>query len=357
MLLTGIVNFINKQIKATQDQQLISVLQTVRRMLEESDDGRNIAQLQRAILYLHKIPIKSMGFFSSALGDILKEEERSTFDVDKASQEHKKNLPLVPESALSDEARRVLGSLTMALMRHYKPLAWSYAYPLGQDGQVMNDPIGEWQAQCMVVSESRDKAYRDFKRDITLSGEKSTSDAEVTKKIETLVAGAISYPEGDKEKLIQWLQHNGSQENNRFLDLLIASGHFSSLEQGGATLYKVKNIKQNWLVEHGKICFDYDIIINSISFEKNYERTFLYAVSDGKISITDDPEKVKKEITVREGQLPPYLMRVTAKMELAVDESGKIKPSIVALNVLNFSEKLLSPERLDQQVPRPSGRI
>lgn len=361
-LLTGILRYIDKNERESSDSNFRKILGRTKELLLESDDGRNQEKMQQALLFLQHIPVKT-GLFSDPepLAMRLLKKDFRVLPIKEVppqvTQMVKQELPGL--KAVSQTENEALGSLYISMMRHYKPLVWSYTYPLDETGQVMDNAIGEWQKQRIKLG-SEKGAYPDFKRDTSFEGKAKAKEEEIAPTIESFVSKASHYNDEEKKVLVAWLKSNGGQHNNRFLDLMLMQGQFS---ESALALMKAKGLEQDWRIENGKIYLHLDIIVNQL-FSPDKQQA-IYASQDGTIGETTDLEKMQKEATTPEGQLPLFLLRMRATIELDIDKEKNVIPKIVLLQVDNYAKQLLSPKRLIQEkrfiqeesqvsAPRPS---
>ena len=373
MLLDKIFAYIAEQKSATSDTRLQGVLDTIQHLLLESADGQRPEHLKQALLYIQRVPIKG-GFLAAdeSMGEHLKGAgSLYVRDLDQSKT------PVSP--VLSQAARKILGVLHASIMLHYKQIKWSYSFPLDDTGQVMNDAIGEWQADRTILPRdtSENKAYRDFTRPgLTIGGvaiRPGENEGDITRRLDSLVSQS-AYSADEKEKIKIWLKNNGGQDTNRFFDAMLLKGYYSEAERR-MNLERNITLKQDWQVEKGKIYFNFDILARSFFFpgkllteesgEKasaeasHKKRSYIY-VKDGNILGEDDPEEALAKIEYDPTKIPDFVMRLTAKIELEVDKNtGKVTPRIVSLDNVSYTRGLLSPERLykaeKKEAPKPSA--
>jgi hypothetical protein len=354
-LLSGILRFIDKKEKDSTDPNFQKILGRAKELLLESDDGRDQEKMQHALLFLQHIEVKT-GWLSEPepLAIRLLHKKLRVLSVTEVPSQIKQAVKSEVDKLkpVSQKENEILGSVYNAAIRYYKPLVWSYTYPLDETGQVMNNAVGEWQKDRIELGANQD-AYRDFTRDTSIEGKVKAKPDEVGTRIESFVGKATHYNDEQKKALVAWLKNNGGQHNNRFLDLMMMQGHFS--ENGALALTKSKGLEQDWRIENGKIYLHFDIIVNQLWVPDKLKA--IYASQDGTIGETADLDKLEKEALIPEGQLPPFLLRTRATIELDINKEGKVIPKIVLLQVDNYAKQLLSPERLEQEkfsAPRPS---
>ena len=319
-------------------------------------DEINIAKLYEAIHYIETMKIRTPPSFFSW------QNEKLMTMADKMVQKGEYILPVHERaqkaiSVISSagpvpvKAEKHFGAIHHALVelvseryqflkneeKHEKvkkaSLSWSYNYPLDDElGEVMNQSIGEWQAHHTPMRAEPTKAYKDFKRDICIRGITAATDTEVDDLLDYLVKGS-SYSLEEQKAIKRWLQSNGGQDMNRFLDLLLMSGEFTP---NPSSLVNTESLEQGWSIEKGKVVFSYESVIYSI----NMDGDVMVDNGKGQLVIEENPETIKNKSG--NYSVPP-LMRVKSKIELNINE-GVVTPSITALNVQSYNSALLNPE-------------
>ncbi|WP_133137349.1 hypothetical protein [Legionella rowbothamii] len=322
----------------------------------DSSNEINIAKLYEAIHYIETIKIRTQSSFFSrssttvmSMADKMVEKGECILPIHERAQKAIIGTP--SPGPVPAKAEKYFGAVHHALVdllsARYQflkneekqekikkaPLKWNYNYPLDDElGEVMNQSIGEWQAHHSLMKSDPTKAYTDFKRDIYIRGITAKTDQEVDDLLEYLVKSS-SYSLEDQKVIKQWLQSNGGQEMNRFLDLLLVSGEFTPYP---AALVNTASLEQGWSIENGNVVFSYEAVIYSINMEGDIR------VNNGKgqLVIEDNPENIKGKSG--NYSVPP-LMKIKSKIELNINE-GVVTPSITALNVESYNSVLLNPE-------------
>ncbi|WP_428411510.1 hypothetical protein [Legionella sp.] len=321
-----------------------------------NSDEINIAKLYEAIHYIETIEIRTKPSF------FFQQKAKATTMADKMVQKGECILPVHERSQKAISVTTSVGSVPVKAEKHFgavhhalvelvssryqflkneeknvkvkkAPLSWNYNYPLDEElGEVMNQSIGEWQARQTLMKSDPTNAYSDFKRNIYVRGITATTDKEADDLLEYLVQGS-SYSLEQQKVIKQWLQSNGGQDMNRFLDLLLMGGEFTP---NPSSLVNVETIEQGWSIENGKIVFSYESVIYSMNMDGDVR------VSNGKgrLVIEENLENIKDKSG--NYSVPP-LMRVKSKIELNISE-GVVTPSITALNVQSYNSVLLNPE-------------
>jgi hypothetical protein len=336
------------------NMHLFSVKYTLQQSLMH-DGTINIAKIHTALKYIETIPIteRPAGFFGTrgarTMGEILAEHEAVLLP------ESEKTQPKRASSKLPIEGKyhRIFGPIHHTLyeeavdyLQYAKnkrlqesiktpEAAWTFAYPRERDsGEIMTQEIGEWQAAQMPLSQDRTHAYRDFERDVSIRGMTGRNDKDVDALLQYLIDGA-DYTENEKTLILEWLKSNGGQDNNRFVDLLAASGVFTGDKH--ATLLKSRGIEQNWTIAaDGKIVMDYDVAIYALMIDGVPHVSSV----TGTLEAVEDIERIDGMIKTR-----PPLLNIKARLMLNVDPEHHVQPSIVELNVASFNKVLTSPER------------
>lgn len=339
-------------------EQHLYYIKSILKQSETHDDRINIAKIHEAIHYIETIKIEQYTTFfapqSRSMAELLQRHEEVIFP-DRERRVRPLSLQSKQQSdAVIAKSHTLFGPIHGTLMDMIlerlqfaknaeinaqiknPPVAWEYEYPL-DEGEVMNQAIGEWQAARMEFPESQDelqKDYKDFQRNISIRGLTGKSADEVTDLLTYLVCAA-NYPEHDKAAIKYWLQERGGQDNNRFLDLLLMSGEFTACMESG--ILKTRGIEQNWTLECGKIVLFYESVVYALMINGSI------CVNDGRGGLSKElnPEKIKSE-----NNLP--LMRVRAKIELNINSNHNVVPQITALSVTSFSPNLVKPEPLEQ---------
>jgi hypothetical protein len=356
----GIIAYIERNFPSP-DEAVNTHFIYIKSLLKQSFSGSNsneinIAKLYEAIHYIETIKIRAQpSFFSQSsttvmtMADKMAQKGECILPVQERTQ---KAISITTSAGpVPVKSEKHFGAVHHALVellsaryqflkneeKHEKvkraPLRWNYNYPLDDElGEVMNQSIGEWQAHHTPMQAEPTKAYRDFKRDICIRGITATTDKEADDVLEYLVKGS-SYSLEQQKVIKQWLQSNGGQDMNRFLDLLLISGEFTP---NPSSLVNTESMEQGWGIEHGKIVFSYESVVYSINMDGDVR------VNNGKgqLVIEENPETIKGKSG--NYSVPP-LMRVKSKIELNINE-GVVTPSITALNVESYNSALLNPE-------------
>ncbi len=352
----GIIAYIEKNFPHP-DEAVNTHFIYIKSLLKQSSssDEVNIAKLYEAVHYIETIKIRPQSsFFSSQSNKVMtmadKMVQKGEFILP-AQERAQKPISVIssagPVPVKSDEyfgaVHHALVELISSRYQFLKneekyekvkkaPVIWSYNYPLDEElGEVMNQSIGEWQAHHTPLQSESTKAYRDFKRDICIRGITARSDEEVQDLLDYLVKGS-SYSLEEQKVIKQWLEANGGQDMNRFLDLLLISGEFTPTP---SSLVNTESLQQAWSIENGKVVFSYESVIYSINMDAN-----VY-VSNGKgqLVVEENPEKIKDKLG--NYHVPP-LMRVQSKIELNIND-GVVTPSITGLSVQSHSSGLVEP--------------
>ncbi|PWY56192.1 hypothetical protein DGG96_07575 [Legionella qingyii] len=352
-----LISYIEKNVgknNTTVNEHLFYIKSLLKQSLPLEGEEINIAKIHEAIHYIETMKIKvPHSIFSEKLvtmADLM----RNRGEVILPAYERKQK-PINlrhPIDAVSASAENQFGSLHNALvaliMPHYqflneeklrkttkKPsIAWNYDYPLDDSNEIMNQAIGEWQANYIKRNSDATKAYRDFTRSTSIRGLTATTNKEVEDLLDYLIAGS-DYPQDCGNNIRQWLQANGGQDINRFLDTLMLSGEFTPEET--TSLLNTKGIEQVWCIENGKVVFLYSPIVYSLCME----RGIMINDGTGKLTATQNPEHIKDNKTGNYRVLP--IMDVKAKIELnAVGD--EVIPSITKLSVTSYSSDLVKPE-------------
>ncbi|MGC1182566.1 hypothetical protein [Legionella sp.] len=316
----------------------------------------NIAKIHEALHYIETIEITKKSFFfqhteilmADALSKnketILPEHERQLKSLS-FSQKNPHQAITSKDYSVFGLIHKTLSDLVINRLQFEKnaknrlklkksPEVWVYEYPVVK-GQVMNQAVGEWQADRMKLASSQyepQKAYTDFQRNISIRGMIGQTEDEVTDLLNYLVV-ATNYSLDEKKSIKYWLEMKGGQDNNRFLDLLIASGAFTS--QMGSALLKTTSLEQNWTLENGKIIFFYESMVHALFVDGEvWVNNGL-----GVLAKEPDPEQITSEIN-------QPLMHVCAKIELNINSDHKVIPQIIALKIISFTN-LDNPKRLE----------
>jgi len=343
-----VFQFIERKKGQTSNKSLKQALETVYQLMRESDDGRHPEKIAAALYYLEHLPVKESGMFfestlplgasliarhQSCLGKVILQGE----DLDTVANG-------IPKAPLQPAARQAMGNIHVSLMKFYQQ-SWTYSYPLDNTGQVMNDAIAIWQNPLIGVGKADNprKAYVDFKRDYQILGEslKNARDDDVTSAIKRLV-NKSNADERQKGLLTSWLQAKGGQGVNRFVDFLLLNGELGPKEAG---LLQAKGLENIWFAENGNIYFSYDMAVSSLMLP---DGKMLYANSRAEALMTDDPQEMADAVKVKKGKSPPVLMRVNARIRLDID-NDQVVPKIVNLDITSYTDKLLSPKRLEAE--------
>lgn len=278
--------------------------------------------------------------------------------------------------------------------------SWRYSYPVDRDAQqVLHPVIQKWQHKNIVIkADALEAALDDFTRTVKISGHlhkvivnrDGLSDEEYQRKIENehetkleearktvrvalkkLVSSATAYvseaqsqlrnPPSQaqiEDALEKWLLNSGGQENIRLINLLIKANEFTNLayaaEDVKANLGKATPMEMNWFMHKGKICFDFNMQVQQITFGTE---KFIMADQVGRIGILTT-DQMSESLSHREN-LPPILS-IKATLQLEIDyQYLRILPTVKKLQVNSFSNLLRSPTQPDDKLssePSTSSR-
>lgn len=368
----NIISTVEKHLRvsAEGDTPLALHLNHVRSILEQSkmEDGTvNPAKIHEVMRYIETIKIeKKKGFFGSSNPGTMDELLAQHGEVIlPASERRRSTVAFSHVPLLSATHHLVFGPIHRDLFESFleylqypknqeiqrsMPSAeavWTFPYPQDETGEIMNQQIGEWQALQMRLSdESPRRAYADFQRNLSIHGMVGKTEKDVDQLLEYLVADSDYTPE-QRAAIIRWLQSNGGQNNNRFVDQLISSGIYTD---GLPTAnLKSKSAEQNWTIENGKIVLhcditSYGLMIGGVPYTNSDTK---------KLETLDDVERLSDP----KSRFSPML-RMQATIKLEVDAAGQVEPRIVMLNVTSFNQMLSPPEipdvgRTDNPSPPP----
>lgn len=329
----------------------LSYIKSILKQSSEADGTINIAKVHEALHYIETIKTeKPVSFFSSnsqrtiadclsAKDIILPETERSQRPIAFSSKEKPQAIPRASykmfktiHDKLTDAASGYLQYAKNEQVKRSLPnqkTAWSFPYPKDKTQEVMNQSIGDWQATQMELSDTPQKAYNDFTRDISIRGMVGKTDKDVDNLLDYLIAGA-NYTKPEETIIATWLKRNGGQENNRFIDYLIMSGAYT--QDSPAANLRSESIEQGWTVEDGKIVMNCDIVSYAL-------------LIDGKVYSHENSRQLNEiEDTETVSQLKKPLLRFQAKISLDINDRGQVKPSIIDLKVSSFNQALSSPK-------------
>lgn len=339
----------------------VKVLNRLLHLLKESDDGKNVESLQEAISFLERIPVKNDFLCGDTLlGELLKEKNYRTLHTLSELDRMQASTP-----PINNSREQELGSIHITLAGYLRFLflnkpTWTFPYPLENNEQVMNDPIGIWQDDRMTLSSEPLRAFRDYLRDISLRGldKKEKSIAQIDAKLCKMVDNASGYDTDEKELIKNWLRAMGGQGTNRFVDRLIENNHFTDPENenDGWVLAHSIPLEQHWYPENGKISGCFDILI--LALRKGIVE-LMYADPNDKQS--EDPVKIATEFDELENypkeKLKPILRnKAFIKLDIAkvakydeeqqkIVERKIVKPKIISLDAVGYTNFLKSPER------------
>jgi hypothetical protein len=344
------------------NEHLLHIKSLLKQSIVSEGDEINIAKIYEAIHFIETIPIKvqryslffkkteevvTMADLMSKKGEIiLLEQERRQLPISLKSaanvvpaktEEQFSSIHHDLVELISDRYQYLKDAQKREALQKKPKVAWDYDYPVDEViKEVMNHAIGEWQNQYTEMNSDRTKAYGDYKRDVSIRGITAKSDKEVEDLLEYLMMDT-DYSARDNPLIKQWLQANGGQDMNRFLDTLLYQGEFTSHEE--SSLLNTMGIEQRWSVENAKVVFSYESVVYTINMDGN-----IWANDErGNLKIKDDPETIKDKSG--KYHVPP-LMRVKSKIELNVNEKGAVVPSITALNVQSYSAGLIKPDAM-----------
>lgn len=342
------------------DLQFLGVLRIIYSLLIGHQTMTAEDKTRDALIYIQNIKIESDNMLSTMFmpneyfSDYLAEKKHPLLMV--------KNREPSMAVVLTEVQKKYLAEIHTRLI-HLIP-HWQYTFQLDQNGEVTNAAIAEWQRMQMKVREDV-TIIDDYARAITIRGEygdealgkvgggmiKGTVESNVKKKINDLVIDAKGYLDKDKASLINWLTHNGGQDNTRFVDLCFGSGCFSPQgKKFRIGSVEKESVMQNWDINSaGKICFHYDVFINTLSLEEDPQAGCYVKLDTGLVEFRDDLEEVKDQQKL--GKLLP-LARVMASVELDV-VNGKVKPKVVKFVFDNYASSklfLVRPDLVEQNM-------
>ncbi|MFJ1269911.1 hypothetical protein ACD661_15225 [Legionella lytica] len=208
------------------------------------------------------------------------------------------------------------------------PEVWHYNYSTDNDGFIMNQVIGDWQNMMIEHATETKKSYQDFMRDFSIHGLCGQNHDQVDELLNHLVTNS-DYPEEKKNELFVWLQQNGGQNNNRFVDFLFINGAFTPQP---ASLTRTVAKENSWSLEKGKIILNFELAIFALCAEGDV----LIANTNKRLRREPNPEKIDIKTT-----LP--LANVSAKLQLTINNEGKVVPHVSRLNVTSYNEELINP--------------
>jgi hypothetical protein len=345
---------------------LIVHLNHIDRLLEDSvnpkDNSIDPDKIYEAVHYIETIKLQKtrhrFGFFGNTnmnrMGELFAKNGETILPVTELDRGTESiSVPLeTKHHNLFGTIHRSLWQAFSTQLRSTALKAWSFSYPLNEAGDVMNQAIGEWQSQQMKLSETTQSAYADFTRDITIDGHKSTDDKQATGYIEDMIVRS-NYPEDQKEAIKTWISHNGGQNNNRFIDLLLMEKEYTKDPAANLTS---TSAKQNWTIKNGKIVFEFDItsyglLIDGGTYINKNGTQLEEATIEELIELKENKHDAQKL-----GIFP--ILRFKAEVELGIIDKHVVEPRVIALNVTSYNDQLLSPEHLyvnkEQESPRPS---
>ncbi|STX88263.1 hypothetical protein [Legionella feeleii] len=359
--INGLISHIENHflgVNKTADNHFCYIKSLLKQSLPWDNEEINIAKIYEAVHYIESIQIETLRYsffyntpsatpmsqFLAKRGEIiLPSYERIQQPV---SLKHRiEAVPANTENQFGSLHKELVGLISNRyqflkdekLRKTMKKVSviWNYDYPVNEDKEVMNQAIGEWQANLMNRNNKNSDskiAYRDFKRDMSIRGLIAKTDSEADDLLDYLVKGS-AYPKENHETIKTWLQRNGGQDINRFLDTLMLNGDFTSQES--ASLLSTQGIQQGWMIENGKIVLSYESVVYSILINGEVKTND----HKGRLVTIDAPETIKDS----EGNFKVLpLMHVSAKVELNLS-INEVTPSITALAIESYSCDLSKP--------------
>lgn len=359
MPLDQVIQFVNEELEKLYFEQqqkkikekckiLLSILEKIRSLLQESNQGLHRNKIEAALSYLQNVHIaenKSSVFalFSRPIirttGEILKEHHPVLSDekIQHGSNDF--------ETALSIDEHIILGSIHIALMECYTRVKWDYVFP-DETTDEIKDVLQQWQAKRIMLLNSPYAAHVDFARDVCIAGESGGATDEIKSRIDTLVDGAYHYKPEHKQLLNAWLNRNGGQDNARFLTQFFEKGFFVAPKESNASasIGIAKNVtKHNWYIEDGKIYFSFDTLIRTVQ----YGSMAIIITTAGETKILKDMDEIGSAL--EENKMPPALMRIAGKIKLEVIYDS-VMPKVEAFTVHSYTNFLKRPlEKLDNE--------
>lgn len=222
----------------------------------------------------------------------------------------------------------------LALEKGEQPAApsavWTYSYPKNESNHIVDPAVIAWETAHASLLPG-DPAYeRDFIRDYSiLNMFGKTSD--VVDDLLAYLLQSSTYNHEEQRTLLAWLKANGGQDNNRFIDLLLAKGAYTNNRP--ATQFKSSGIAQNWTIsDEGKIIFQLDTVLHGL-------------VVDGEVYQTNPDNGTLETVELVHDDshnLIPCL-EVRATIELDLNE-GRVQPHVTNLIVTSYTQSLLPPK-------------
>lgn len=357
----ALIHYIEEQVVKPEplDDDVLLHLFYVKSMLKQSinsEDSIHLGKIYEALQHLESIKVEPVqtGFFGRSdniktMGEIFAQQDELILpQSERLKTSYANTCPALPR-----KYHRLFGPIHHHLIDCFAdrlqyakvnqihdsikapPPVWSFSYPIDETGEIMNQAIGQWQADRMLIHSSNQGAYVDFNRDFGIHGLVGRTAQETDQLIEHLVTEA-DYSPTEKERITTWLKENGGQDTNRFFDLLLASGAYTN-DTPAANLTSV-GVEQNWTTdENGKIVFNYDMA----SYALNIDGGVYVNTPEKRLQLREDVENIPG---LKKTGSP--LLQVRASIQLNFDEEGNVQPRIVKLNLTSFNTQLSSPERL-----------
>ena len=320
-------------------------LNHIQNLLEQSVKDRelvNIAIIQETMRYIESILIQTPGgLFRSksiyTLGEKLSREQKEIFPqlaqvkitpTFFASQTiPNENCAIF--TGIHDKLREIFGNnLALRKQLALAPL-WVYSYPKNESSHVIDPNIITWQRDHAVLLAGDPAYHNDFVRDYSILNMLGKTNQNVDDLLAYLLERS-KYNEEEKTLLLTWLKANGGQDNNRFIDLLLASGAYTN--GTCANQFKSNGIVQNWTIsDTGTIIFQLEtvlkgLVLNGEVYQTNPKTEYLE-----KVELIDDNSH---------NLLPSMAIKATIELDV---QAGIVLPHITDLVVSSFSNTLVRP--------------
>jgi len=343
----AIISQLEQKIKITKTTNpRRQALELVRDSLLLAKNDWDINRFTRVLEQMNRIPfLVTEGIFSvqkdqvKLLGTLAAQDARRPAPAEYLQLEN--SLP-IPELSKRDvdfflnTHRRI-----ETLCNQKKP--WVYSYPTSGNNEITHEQIRLWQEKINQPSDDPHRAYRELTHDYMIQGAQASTHAEVTEKLNILVA-LTKHSETEQKLLTSWLAAHGGQDNNRIIDYLFESGEFS--KGRSYQILQAQSLFANWHISNnGKICLNLDIQYFSLfNIEKNMR--LLTPLDDQSILIDTFADMPKQK------DLAP-LMQAQIKIELTI-EDNMVKPKVTELKINSYTRHLITPDPIILRKSSPS---
>lgn len=310
----------------------------------KNPEAINIATIQQTMRYIESIRVEkpSLFFFLASPNTVrekLSDEGKLVFTESKILNKLATFSEKSPIPRTSVDIFTGIHDTLFEVIRENLPLekqsaspspAWTYPYPKNESNHIVEPAVTAWETAHATLLPG-DPAYnRDFVRDYSILNMLGKTSKGVDDLL-TYLLQSTTYTNEEKGILLAWLKANGGQDNNRFIDLLLANGSYTTPHP--ANQFKSTGIQQNWTIsDDSKIIFQLNTVLNGLVIDGD-----VYQINPNN-GMLETVELVQDD----SHNLIPCL-EVRATIELDIND-GRVQPRVTNLIVTSYTKSLLAPK-------------